>query len=331
MEIDITYLNRDDVESIEIPDRDIIGAVETAFAAQGRGAYAQNPRANLRHDPTNKGFYNVLAGYLEPLDLAGFKVVGDFVDNYRLGLASELGFITLMRPDSGIPVALVDASHITDMRTGAVTALGARHLAPAAPKVLANIGARGSSYWNVRLIAGLFPLEEIRIHSRRPESREALAERLGNELDADVVACDTWEAAITGSDITVEATRLQKPRPIFLAHWVKPGSLVVPYGSQSSLEDNFLDVIDKTVVDTWSHAHAGPYGALRHQVDSGKLTDQTLHAELGEIVIGAKAGRESDDETILFWHRGQAILDIAFAAMLLHKARDQGVGRTLPY
>ena len=329
--LEILYLDRDDISRIEIEDSEIVEAVEQAFAAQGRGEYVQNPRANLRHDPTNQGFFNILAGYLAHLDLAGFKVVGDFVPNYKLGLASELGYILLMRPDSGVPVAIVDASHITDMRTGAVSATGARHLAPRAPRVLANIGARGSSYWNVRLIAALFDFEEIRIHSRRAESREALAARLAGEAAARVVVCSTWEEAIRGADVIVEATRLVRPEPLFRSEWVKPGSLVIPYGSQSALEDGFLDVCDKVVIDTWSHAHAGPYGALRHQVDSGALTQENLHAEIGQIVNGDRPGRQSDAETILFWHRGQAISDIALAAMFMAKARRDGVGRVLPY
>ena len=329
--LEVLYLDRDDVGRIGIEDSEIVEAVEQAFAAQGRGEYVQNPRANLRHDPTNQGHFNILAGYLAPLDLAGFKIVGDFVPNYKLGLASELGFILLMRPESGVPVAIVDASHITDMRTGAVSATGAAHLAPRAPRVLANIGARGSSYWNVRLIAAQFAFEEIRIHSRRAESREALAARLAGETGARVVACATWEEAIRGADVVVEATRLVRPEPLFKSEWVKPGSLVIPYGTQSALEDGFLDVFDKVVVDTWSHAHAGPFGALRHHVDSGALTRETLHAEIGQIVNGDRPGRESDAETILFWHRGQAISDIALAAMLVAKARHDGVGTVLPY
>ena len=104
-----------------------------------------------------------------------------------------------------------------------------------------------------------------------------------------------------------------------------------PTAPRARSKTGFLDVFDKIVVDTWSHAHAGPFGALRHHVDSGALTRETLHAEIGQIVNGDRPGRESDAETILFWHRGQAISDIALAAMLVAKARHDGVGTVLPY
>src|SRR3546814_17368033 len=84
-------------------------------------------------------------------------------------------------PETGMPVALLDATAITEMRTGAVTALGAKYLARKDSRVLGHIGARGTAYWNVRLLNHLFPLEEIRVHSRRPESREPFAQRLSRE------------------------------------------------------------------------------------------------------------------------------------------------------
>ena len=107
---------------------------------------------------------------------AGVKVVGDFVDNHELGLPSEMALVLLMDPMTGVPQAILDATAITEMRTGAVTAIGARHLARSDARVLGHIGARGTAYWNVRLTARVLPeLEAIRVHSRRPESRDAFA------------------------------------------------------------------------------------------------------------------------------------------------------------
>jgi ornithine cyclodeaminase len=85
------------------------------------------------------------------------------------------------------------------------------------------------------------------------------------------------------------------------------------------------------VVDDWGQAGAGPFGALRRHVDEGKLTRETLHAELGEIVAGLKPGRERPDETILFWHRGLSLSDIALGALALEKAARLGLGQTLRY
>jgi alanine dehydrogenase len=89
--------------------------------------------------------------------------------------------------------------------------------------------------------------------------------------------------------------------------------------------------MDKIVVDDWGQAGAGPLGALRAHVDSGRLTAETLHAELGQILAGLAPGRERDGERILLWHRGLSITDIALGEALLDKAAASGVGTLLPY
>jgi hypothetical protein len=133
-------------------------------------------------------------------------VVGDYVDNYTLGLPSELAVLLLFDPRTGAPQAILDASGITDMRTGAVTAVGAKYLARKSSKVLGHVGARGTAYWNVRLLDRLFDFDEIRVHSRRPESRDAFAERLSQDLGKAVVATTDWRSCVEGADIVVEAS-----------------------------------------------------------------------------------------------------------------------------
>ena len=89
--------------------------------------------------------------------------------------------------------------------------------------------------------------------------------------------------------------------------------------------------MDKVVVDDWGQAHAGPFGALRRHVDTGRLTAETLHGELGDVVAGRVPGRESDDERILFWHRGLATTDLAVAHLLLQRAQEADVGTLVDY
>jgi len=213
----------------------------------------------------------------------------------------------------------------------AVTALGARHLARKDARVLGHIGARGTAYWNVRLLAHLFDLDEIRVHSRRPESRVAFGARLERDLGRPVRVCDDWEQVVRGADIVVEAARLEQPEPLLRTEWVKPGALVVPYGTMSAVELSLTDVMDKLVVDDWGQCRSGPFGSLRAHVDAGKLSEKTLYGELGEIVAGAKPGREREDETILFWHRGLSLSDIALGHAMLDKAARLGIGQRLRY
>lgn len=330
--IHITFLNGPDVERLALTNDEIIAAVESGLAAQGRGEVVIEPRAHLVPRSSDIGHFNVLRGVVHPLGLAGVKVVGDFVDNYRRGLPSELAMLYLADPETGMPRAILDASGITDMRTGALTAIGARHLARRNSKVLGHVGARGTAYWNVRLLDHLFNFEEIRVHSRRSESRNAFAERLTRDLGKPVTATDDWESCIRCADIVVEASRLPEPMPLLKTEWVKPSAFVVPYGTMSALELSLTDIMDKIVVDDWGQCRKGlPFGALRAHVDSDRLTQETLHAELGQIVAGLKPGRESEEETILLWHRGLSTSDIALGHALLEKARALGIGQELRF
>lgn len=329
--ITITYLNRQDIAALEMTDAEILGAVEAALLAQGEGKTVIEPRMHLVPDAAVQGHFNVLRGYVAPLAVAGVKIVGDYVENYKLGLPSEMALLNLFDPRTGMPRAVMDATDITEMRTGALTALGAKYLAPEAPKVLGHIGARGTAYWNVRLLDKLYDFEEIRIHSRRPESREAFARKLRRDLGKKIVVTANWRDCLEGADIMVEASRLTAPEPLFKTGWVRKGALVIPYGTMSALELSLTDAVDKLVVDDRGQMRAGHLGALRPHIDAGKVSEEGVHAELGEIVAGCRPGRESGTETILFWHRGLSTSDIALGMAMLEKAQKRAVGRELPY
>ena len=331
MPIHLTYLGGPDVETLAMTDPEILAAVEGGLRAQGRGETVLEPRVHLVPDPAFRGHFNVLRGYVAPLGVAGVKVVGDFVDNYRHGLPSEMALLNLFDPRTGTPVAVLDAAALTDMRTGALTAVGAKYLAPPRPRVLGHVGARGTAYWNVRLLDHLFDFAEIRVHSRRPESRAAFGARLQRDLGKPVRVTDDWETCVRGADVVVEASRLAEPTPLLRTEWIRRGALVVPYGTMSAVELSLTDVMDKVVVDDWGQCKTGRFGALRAHVEAGKLTEATLHAELARIVVGDRPGRERDDETILFWHRGLALSDIALGHAMLEKARRLGIGQTLRY
>jgi alanine dehydrogenase len=328
----ITYLNGLDIAELAIQDGEILDAVEAGLAAQGRGETVIEPRVHLVPNPEFHGHFNVLRGYIGgQINYAGVKIVGDYVDNYKQGLPSEIGMLALFDPTTGIPRALMDATSLTDMRTGAVTAIGAKYLARKGSKVLAHIGARGTAYWNVRLLDRFFDFDEIRVHSRREDSREAFAQRLSHDLGKPVRAIDNWEDTVKGADIVVEASRLTEPTPLLKTEWIKPGALVVPYGTMSAVELSLTDIMSKLVVDDWGQCKAGQFGALRAHVEAGRLSERTLHAEMGQIVAGLKAGRERDDETILFWHRGLSLSDIALGHAMLEKAARLGFGQRLRF
>lgn len=328
----ITFLNGEDVAKLALTDEEILAAVEDGLCAQGNKQTVIEPRVHLVPESSTLGHFNVLRGVVKPLGLAGVKVVGDFVGNFEQGLPSEMAVLNLFDPQTGMPKAILDATAITDMRTGAITALGAKHLARKSSKILGHIGARGTAYWNVRLLDRLFNFDEIRVHSRRPESRDAFAAKLSADLGKKISATTDWESCVRDADIVVEASRLPEPRPLLKTEWIKRGALVVPYGTMSAVELSLTDIMAKVVVDDWGQCRKGlPFGALRQHVDSDRLTEENLHAELGQIVAGLKPGRESDAETNLFWHRGLSLSDIALGHALLAKAAKLGIGQQLRF
>ena len=330
----LRFLSGPDIESLGISRAEIIDAVADVVTAHGRGQTVFEPRVHLVPDNGGVGHFNVLRGHVSALGkhgISGIKVVGDFLPNYQRGLPSELALVTLYDPSTGVPLAIIDATFITEARTGAMTAVGARVLARSDARVLGHAGARGTAFWNVTMLDSIFDFSEIRVTSRRPESREAFAEQLRAETETPVRVTSSFEETFDGADILVEATRLTTPQPLLHPGLVRPGALVVPYGTISAVSSDLLDVMDKVVVDDWREARAGRLGALRHHVDTGILNEGSLHAELGQILAGERPGREFPDERVLLWHRGLSILDIAVAHLILERAVAADTGTMLRY
>ena len=167
----------------------------------------------------------------------------------------------------------------------------------------------------------------------RGDRRAALPSPRGSRLNLGktVTATTDWETCIRGADVVVEASRLTQPTPLLQTEWIKRGAFVVPYGTMSAVQLTLTDIMDKIVVDDWGQCKGGMFGSLRAHVETGKLSEHTLHAELGEIVAGRKPGRESDEETILFWHRGLSISDICLGHAMLEKARRLNLGQQLRF
>ena len=330
--VKLTWLSGPDIDQLAMTNDEIITAVEEGLVAQGTpGGAVIEPRMHLTPDPAFNGHFNVLRGYVAPLGLAGVKIVGDYVDNYKKGLPSEMALLNLFDPQTGMPRAILDATLITDARTGALTAIGAKHLARKGSKILGHVGARGTAYWNARLLDHLYDFDEIRVHSRRPESRKAFAAKLEADLGKKIIVTDNWRDCLEGADIMVEASRLAEREELFNADWVKPGTCVIPYGTVSALDIRMTDIMDKVVIDDVGQFRAGKLGALRPHIDAGLISEDTVHGELCQIVTGAKPGRERDDETILFWHRGLSLSDIALGAAMLKKAEKLEIGQQLVY
>lgn len=325
--VEFLFLDRPLVESL-LPDTPtLLRIIESGLAAHGRREVVLPPKGHLNLDHLFNGHFNILAGYAAPAKMAGVKVIGDYVDNYRRGLPSEVALLTLYDPETGVPRALLDATVLTWLRTGAVTGIGARYLARKDSRVVGHIGARGTAFGNLAALAGVLPLEEIRIASNRRETREKLALEVQEKLGIRARAVDSVEAACRDADIVVEATRLERPEILIQDAWLKPGSLLVTYGWVMAVDPRTVATVEKRVVDDW--AQCSKAGALYPLIERGEFRAEHLHAEIGQIVCGERPGRTTESERILFWHRGFAISDIVLGSWLAERAREKGLGQVL--
>ena len=328
--IDILFLSKEDVDALNLDLQEVMDAIELGLKAHGQGKVIMPSKDHLALDYPHK-LFNILKGYVEPVDVAGVKVIGDFHKNYEHNLPSELALITLYRSETGAPFAIVDGTLITWMRTGAVTAVGAKYLAADNPRVLGHIGARGTAWYNVPMLDKIFDFEEIRVTSKRPQSRERFAEVMAQQLGKPVRVLETTEETVKDADIIIDASRLIEHQILVADKWVKPGALIQPYGAVLSVEPSLPFTVDKMVVDDWNQCQQSQYGQFASLIQAGKLREEHITGEIGEIVAGLKPGRESAQERILFWHKGFAISDIMLGYLAYQKALDKGIGTTLPY
>ncbi|MGE0006490.1 MAG: ornithine cyclodeaminase family protein [Parvibaculaceae bacterium] len=326
-ELDLLFLNRRDVAALTPAMPEIMDIVEAGLRAHGTGEVVLPPKSHIHLDDRYNGHFNILMGYAGPIDTAGVKVIGDYVDNYRRDLPSEIAILTLYDPRTGSPLCIMDATDLTWLRTGAVTGIGARRLAAPGSKVLAHIGARGTAAANIRAIAGVVDLGEVRIASKRRETRDELARVVAAELEIPVRSVAGVEEAVAGADIIVEATRLEAPQVLIADRMIKPGALLITYGWIMAVDPALPLSADKMIVDDWRQCCEG--GTFHSLIEDGRLRREHVHAEIGQIVAGMRPGRESDGERIVFWHRGFAISDIVLGRDLFDRAVKTGAGRKL--
>ena len=274
-EIHLHYLNAPDVEALALTDDEIIGAVEVGLAAQGRREAVIEPRMHLVPDPAVQGHFNVLRGaFRAPINLAGVKVISDYVDNYKQGLPSEVGLLLLMDPSNGVPQG--DHRRQPPHRHAHRRGDGHRREASRAQRIRACSGtsARAAPPTGTCACSIICSASTKSACIRAgPESRDAFAARLSRDLGKPVTATDDWRSCVEGADIVVEASRLAAPEPMLKTAWIKPGALVVPYGTMSAVELSLTDIMDKMVVDDWGQCKSGQFGSLRAHVEAGKLSE----------------------------------------------------------
>jgi alanine dehydrogenase len=306
-------LTRADVEAL-LDLEELEESLARAHEELSNGEVSMPPRIAAWADET--GLLGAMPAYLPSAGL-GCKLVTLFPGN--TDRPTHQAAIMLFDPETGTPIALMDGTYITEARTAGAAALAARLLAREDATILAILGTGAQARAHVHAFAGVRDWSEIRIAGRDPAKARALAGELG------ATAVESFEEAVRGADVVAATTHSREP--VVWREWLSPGAHVSSVGAnQAGGEVDPAIVADSTlVVETREALAPPPAGA----VELAGLDDSDVHAELGELVSGAKPGRTTHAETTLYKSVGIAAQDLAAAAIVLAVAQERGTGLTI--
>lgn len=229
--------------------------------------------------------------------------------------------------EGGEILAIMDEDWCHAVRTGAAATVACRLLVRRGSSTLAMLGAGDTARATLPVMARAFHLKEVRVLSRRPESRQAYAEELGGQLGIRVRPVDTAEDALKGADMVISATTTT--RPFVRERWLEEGVFVYSIGKHQEMENDVYKKTDKFIVDSWEHCKRK--SDLERMLREGFLSEKDLYAELPELIAGRKPGRESERERIFMRAIGLVNQDIAIADWVYRRALEAGVGTVLPF
>jgi len=312
----LLYLSRADVESVLDIDA-MLDALAQALVAFSAGRASVPPRVAVRVG--ERGLLGVMPGYIPDVALET-KLVSIFPENDARGIPSHQGLIALFDEKDGSPVALMDGTYITAIRTGGTAAVATRVLARQDAKVLAILGAGAQGGSHLATFPRARDFEEIRIANRNHDRARELAAR-----NPRARAVSSFEEAVRGADVVACCTDARQP--ILLREWLEPGTHVSAVGGTFGPELDAETVAGCTVFVEWRGAvtNAPPAGA--HELQG---LDPESVTELGEVIAGTKQGRRSADEITLYKSTGHAVEDAATARLVYDRARAMGAGTRLP-
>ncbi len=310
-------LSHDDVVA-SVTMTDAIEAMEDTFRQQGEGQVLQPARTNIR---VGGGFLRVGPAVLQGSGWMGFKAM-----NLSPGIGVRY-MVMLYSVANGELVAMMDAQHLTTLRTGATSAVATKRLARMEPTDVAVIGAGVEAWAQLEAMNALGLVRSARIHSRTPANRERLAEEATRILDIPASAFDTAREAIEGCGIVVGAVKSSET--VLYGEWLANGVHVNSIGTarpdQREIDPATFTRSSVIVVDTREGVFAEAGDAIQAK---DVITPEETH-ELAELVVGKAKGRTRDDQITLFKSVGTAIQDVGLAARIYEQARAGGIGQDL--
>ncbi|MBK7598757.1 MAG: ornithine cyclodeaminase family protein [Acidobacteria bacterium] len=318
------FLSREDIISA-LPMSEAIEAVRAAFIELSSGT-AEVPVRTALEIQKHDGVTLVMPGYLGGMDALAIKVVSVHKSNQALGLPVIHGLVIVIDPRTGEPLAMLEGSSLTAIRTGAASGLATDLLANPDASIVAIIGAGAQARAQLTAVCSVRQIRIARIFSRSPEKTDVFIDEMRNQPGSSIEFIHAASAAEAVRDADIVCAATTSSTPVFNGSDLKPGAHINGIGSftpqMQEVDFTTLKRASKIVVD--SHAAAmEEAGDLLIAIDQGIITRNDIYAEIGEIAAGRKKGRESRDEITFFKSVGNAALDAAAAARVIAKFKWQ--------
>jgi len=320
---EVLYLSRHDIENLNIPITEVIRVVEKAFLEKAEGRTEVPPKLGIH--PQKDAFIHAMPAYIPKMKSAGIKWVSGFPENPKRGLPYISGLLILNDPETGFPISVMDCTWITAKRTGAATAIAAKHLAKQDSKVLGILGCGVQGRSNLEaLTVTCKNLEEVKAYDISERNLERYVEEMAAKHGLAVVPVSSPRKAVENCDIIVTAGPILKhPYPVIEASWFKDGGFACALDFDSYWKPEAMHSMNKFCTDD--------HNQLDYYKKVGYFSNiPQAYADLGEIVNGKKPGRENPEERIMSMHLGLSIEDMATAILVYGKANKTVEGTRLP-
>lgn len=314
----ILYLSRADVERVGVTMREIIDAVENGFREHGEGRVEMPPKPGIHTMPDS--FIHAMPAYIPALRAAGVKWVSGYPENQKRGLPYITGLLILNDTETGIPLAVMDCTWITAMRTGAATAVAAKYLARAESSSVGILGCGVQGTSNLQALAEQFSLRRVAVFDAVTAQAERLANFARENFGLETVIAKTARDAVDGVDLAVTAgPLLHTPHATIQTDWLNAGAFASLVDFDSYWHPDALKQADKFCTDDVpQYEHYRALGYFQNM--------PPIYATVGELVAGKKRGRENANEITMTCNLGLAIDDMATAPLVYARARERGIG-----
>jgi ornithine cyclodeaminase/alanine dehydrogenase-like protein (mu-crystallin family) len=306
----VLVLAREDVRRLLDLDL-LLDALERAFVELSAGRASVPPRI-AAHVP-DRGLLAAMPGYADGILEA--KLVSVFPGNDTAGLPSHQATIALFDDETGTPLALLDGTEITAVRTGAATAVATRALARPDVRVLTVLGAGVQGRSHLAAVPRVRAFDEIRVASRNQQHAETLAREVG------AVSVGSFEEAVRRADVVCACT--DAGEPVVRAEWLASGTHVTSVGASSQGPELDPETVESGLLVVESRVAFEPYPAGAHELQG---LDPESAAELGEILAGTREGRSSPEQITVYKSMGHAVEDAAAVGLVYRRALELGLG-----